>query len=418
MEFELTLQRYLDDFEVLATRTWAANSVVYEGHVDEDVMSRAFALLCVRYPVLRGRIRPDERGNLLYVSPGHHPDFIVLDGDESTLQREIERPLDPARAVVQLMLIRGEARGFLAVRANHAVIDGHSWWAMLDDLWRLYTNIVNGADVSVDPGVSLPSPPSALLEERWGGFAPVRRRLDGIQSDTSPDKTDQPNPREVCERVARRFRLTEEETAQLVAAARTHKTSVHAILCGVFLVAQRALGAPPEPTSMMCQSIIDLRNLVTPPVGATEATNFIGWHRAEVTVPANGNPIVVGRQVKRQLDTAIARRELLTLRQMRAPFRFETPLEQHLAIVAVTNGGVMPRFSQPDGLTITDYWMPISKTGPRRRTNPTYIVYTYAGRLDITCTGSSEVFTTEKVEQLLKGIKEQLVYISMPNPNP
>lgn len=398
----LTLQRYLDDIEVRMMNAAPAQVAEYQGKLDREGLTRAFELLCVKYPVLRGRIRHDGHGYLLYVPPDHYPELVVLDGDVSTLRREANGLWDPARTVAQLILVRRETGGFVALRADHAIVDGRSWTAMFAELWRLYTDIVNGRDVSVEPGLSLPSSPYELLEQRRGG----------IQSEPSSGPAATPNLPGYFKRLEGRVRLTEEDTSRLIASARAQKTSVHAFVCGAIVVALRDQGESSDPTPIVCLSFIDLRNRVTPPVAATESANLLSIHRATVTVPANANPVEIGREIKTQLDSASARGELRLINPSKvASSGSETSVRDRFATVGVTNLGAVSRFDQPEELTITD-WFRVVPTTSQTPTFPVFGVYTYDGRLSLRCNCSSSLYNNEEVKQIIKRTEEGLRQIS------
>lgn len=398
----MTVRRYLDSIEVQMRNRAPSFVVEYHGHLDENVLARAFELLCSRHQVLRGRIRHDGKGYLLYVPPDHHPELIVLKGDESTLGNDVHGPWDITRGVAQLILIRGESRGFVALRADHSIVDGRSLGTMLGELWQLYANIANGSSISVDAGMSLPLSPYGLLKQR----------LSGLQSAPSPGIMDTPDLPDLCEALGRRIRLTEEDTARLIAAARAQKTSVHALVCGAILVTLRTLGSSIEPARMVCLSHVDLRNRVTPAVGATETTNFLGLHRAEVTVPVNGSAVTVGREIKEQLDSAIARGELPPI----DPSKFvssmvETSLEQYLALISVSNVGIIPKLARPAGLEITDFLVPMR---PKKSVKfPSHGVYTFDKRLSVLFSYPSEFFTHEEMEQVVARITKELCNVSL-----
>lgn len=393
----MALQRYLVGIEIQMKGSAPSFAVEFRGTVHPAALSRAFELLYTHHPVLRGRIRRDDKGYLLYVPPNHHPELAILHGNERTLQREAQSPWDITRAVAKLTLIRSETEGFIALRADHAIVDARSLGALFGELWRLYTDIVNGSDTSVDRGVSLPSSPTDLIRQRWGR----------IKAEPSTTRTG--TPRRVCEALRRRIVLTEYDTTRLLAAARAQRTSVHALVCGAILVALRAHETQTEPAPMACRSVVDLRNRVRPPVGSTETTNFLGFHIAEVSVSENADPIIIGREVKKQLDNVIARRELLDMLDIRSS-QLSTSLQQHLANVSITNAGVIPRLAQPADLAITDFLV----LPPHKKKSamfPTYAAYTYDKQLSILCGYPSDFFTDEEVEEIVSRTTAQLCLI-------
>lgn len=390
-ERTLILQRYLDDREARGQNVAPVMAVECEGDVDERALARAFELLTVRYPVLRARVRKDGTGYLLYATEDHRPSLEVLEGDAHTARQVSERPWDLSNGVAQLMLIRSDGtRQFVAMRMDHAVVNGPSWMSMFTDLWRLYTAIVNGDDISVDPGTSLPRPPTELIEQHWE-----------IGKHASPNAPD--DRRSITIRsykvLQSQIHFDWEETTRLISAARTSKISVHALICGALLVSQRDhVGSTREPAPMACFSAVSLHKRISRPIDATESTNFHRVHMAVTTVPAQGDPVEVGREIKTQLDAAIANHDLASTR----PSQPETSIEERLASISVSNMGVLPTFAQPAALTITDWVRYLDVTTV---CYPSHGIYTFDGRLKILSAYPVDFFTSDEVEQLAARIK-------------
>lgn len=399
-------QRYLDRFEVAMFRVSPSLIVEYRGQINQSAMAQAFELLYICHPVLRARVRTDEDGHMLYVSTRHHPEVLTCDGDESALLREVERPWNPALCLVQLIVAIGDNRGYVALRVDHSIVDGSSLVAVYSDLWRLYTDIVNGVSVCIQPNDRLPVPPGELLIQRWGPCQDV------TQCGVLANESNRPTSGEVVTRWAY---LSEDHTARLIAAARTHGTSVHALICGSILVALRAELASEEPIPMECTSIVDLRNRVEPPVGATETTNFLGFHTAEVPVPADGNAINVGREVKRQLDEAVSRRELTLNRRAvnpglsitKASLKEADQLQKRRLSVSVSNARVFPQLSTPDGLVLTNAF---THTPPDAVPGFSLacVVFTFERGLRIRFLCPGDLLTVEQVDELLDRATDEM----------
>lgn len=369
-------------------------AIEYSGVVDQVALMRAFESLCSRHPVLCGRIRSDDRGHILYVPPDYRPELVVLDDGTSTLGSEANRPWDPILALARLTLIRGNNQGFLALRIDHSIVDATSVIALFDELWRLYTDTVNGSCTSFT-SLPLPYSPFEVLQSRAGAHF----------SQSVLDPKTGSDPIRLCKSIERRIKLSGEHTDQLVAAAHKLETSVHALICGAIVTGLRSLGKSTMMTPMVCLSPVNLRNRVTPPVGATETTNFTARVKIEVPVSLDSDPVTVGREVKAQLGRTIAQRNLTREPMQSPPPRVATPLDQRLATVLVSNVGVIPALAHPAGLTISDYLIPgHSKTV----LFPTYGVYTYEGRMSMQVVYPSKFFTNEEVDYLVKRTTEQL----------
>jgi hypothetical protein len=395
------LQRYLDHMEVPGIDDAPVQYVEYEGTADPDLLHQALELLCARYPVLRGRVTHDGHGHLLYVSPDDPAEFIVAPGGHDTFVAEMGRAWDARRALARLTLVQGDGGGRSALRIDHSVVDGRSCSAMLLDLWRLYADLESGAAVEVAPPASLPAPPSELFKRHFG-----HEEFGGLAAEPLVDRAEVPADATVLQR---HIRLSEDRTKRLCAAARARGTSVHALVSGAVVVAHRNFGSTATtPMPLGCLSSIDLRSWMTPQVGDTETTNFVGLHLAEVDVPLYGKPAVVGRAIKDQLAAALARRVLPAVDLPRFfAARADVRFEPRLSIVLVSNIGVLPSIAQPTGLRITD-WQRILTTPSASGMIPGYGVYTYDDRLTIWSFYSSAFYTEYEVTQLGKRIAEQL----------
>lgn len=373
-----------------------------KGRLNRAVLAQAYELLCQHYSVLRGRVRRDDERYLLHVRPDHKPELVEYDdGKVYPHLREAYLSWNPFDAVAGLMLIRGRDCDRVVFQADHAITDGRTRTAWFNELWHHYSALVNGSDVVVEVDKGLPASPYALFVERLGiertsallqqAGAPPKKRTDGVSRDGA-------------KAVQGQIWLTAEDTARLVASARLHQISVGGLVFGAILVAQRTVArTPPEPTPMECWTVVDLRSHVHPAVGATETTDFLGLHRATVIVPNNASAVAVGREIKEQLDSAIARYELSSSAIGDFP-RVDTSLDQRFARAFVSNLGITPPYPQPPGLTIARIWAYFYQASPF----PSYGVSTYKGRLNINTVHAANSYTSDELEQLGKQVEVEL----------
>lgn len=372
----MLLKRHLDDLEVGGRLHGPTHLVEFTGEINVEILDQAFHLLCKQYPVLRARVRYDGHGYMLYVEPDHSPRLVVLEGGEDQLTKETDRFLDTTHGVAELVLIHGGEHGYVALKKAHAVGDASVWVEIFDTLWRLYTGIANGSDVDVVPGHTLPTSCQMLLNERWG---PIELGPPSA-AELAPNGT-AGTQEDLIHKEQRRLVLSVTETAQLIEAARALRTSVHALVCGAIVVGVRSHQQEQGPVPMACGSAINLRNRVSPAVAPTETTNFITSHTAELVVDDYADPVDVGREVKRQIDSAIADRQLWTPEVDGR--RAEWHISQGHTVVDVTNPGVVRRLSQPAGLKIVDYqW--IGQPESRRTAQKIgSVAHTYDGRFSL-----------------------------------
>jgi phenolphthiocerol/phthiocerol/phthiodiolone dimycocerosyl transferase len=175
------------------------------------------------------------------------------------------------------------------------------------------------------------------------------------------------------------------------------------------VVAHRNFGGTSvRPVPLGCLSPIDLRSRVTPRVGDTETTNFVGLHLASVEVPPHGKPALVGREIKDQLEAALAHRVLPTV-DLPGFFaaRGDARFEERLSVVLVSNIGVLDSMPRCPDIRITD-WQRILTSPSASGMIPGYGVYTYDDRLTIWRFYSSAFYAEHEVAQLGKELMAQL----------
>lgn len=395
MREKLKLKRYLDDIELVALNNAPVFAVEFQGELDTELFSDAYRLLSVRYPVLRACIEHQEQGYLLHVPSTGCQNVVVRSWFKDSLEEIVGEPWNPVHGVATLSVMKGEGRGLVAMRMDHSIVDGRGWLTLFAELWRIYAELLTGVDVRAEEG-ELPTAPSELFLQRFGA----------IPSRPSP------GPAGVPERSAvlpgAHTRLTKEETDKLIHASHKHGTSVHALICGAILTSQYlhamdALGSL-APMLMTCLSPVDFRNLVDPPVSPLETSNFLSLHKADVKVSANSDPLSVACEIKSQLDSAVTKREFPSLESMQV----NGVVDARLAIALVSNAGVVPAFSSPRDLVITDFQL---LSGSDTAMFPAHGVYTYNSELNIRHVYSSKFFSQEEVERLAAITKEKLFHL-------
>lgn len=395
----MILQRHLDEFEaMIASRKFAGiYTAVYLGKVSEIDLRIAFDLLCTKHPILRGRILAQNEGHLLQVDTSRNPDISFRDGLHAAYLREIQSPWDAAQSVARLAIIRHERGGFVVLRVDHAVADGRSGVALFEELWQVYTDIAQRIDIPAELG-TMPVSPSSLLAH--GARGKIFKR---------PSKyshlADGPT---ASQAVRQRIRLTDYQTGRLVNIARANKVSIHAIVCGAILVSQRdQVDSIAEPTPMVCWSPVDLRPRLNPPVGATETTNLLSAHKAEVTLSKNDNPIAIAGEIKEQLNAALTRGDLPPNPLHGPGPGIKTPLDQRRANAIVSNIGVISTFRQPPTLNITDFWV----TDYASVFLPVFPVSTYCGRLSIEFLYPGDHYQADQVNDIAEQTRSHLIRI-------
>lgn len=367
----------------------------YRGDLDPETLDEAFRLLCLRNPVLRARIRRTTPDPVLAVAPGHQPELIVLDDVPDVLAKIAELPWDATKGVADLVLVRGDGHGFVALRTDHSITDANAWLGAFRELLRLFSAVAAGEETAAEPGDSLPSPPAELFHQRLG-LIPYDRRL--FRTAAMPDV-----PGDPAGLISGYLTLGEEETNWLKRAARRYETTVHGLVCGAILLAQRVLAGGRETVPMYSVSPVDFRQRVEPPVGVLETTNFMMSYVAEAAVSTRMSPVLIGQAIKAQMDAVLAAPE-----GVRSPAPLEDSLDRNLSFALISNLGVIPDFPEPEGVSYTDFHI-LNTVGDTYF--PGYYVSTYRGRLTVLYVFTNRFFSQEDVETITGELREQLLIV-------
>ncbi|WP_129670091.1 phthiocerol/phthiodiolone dimycocerosyl transferase family protein [Phytoactinopolyspora endophytica] len=395
----MPLERYLDPLEssILMECSEPVCSVEYEGKIDAEVLRKAYRILSLRHPVLCADIRQSDLGYVLYVPAGKDPSFMALSGAELSSLDKIRYPNRICDGLSRLILAQDNSGGQLALQMNHCVADARSMTTILTELWQLYGSLIGGSAPSVGPVGSLPQSPYELIRRRWNDeFEP---QMSGGASKETGTIEDPP--------IQSRIRLGYEETTNLVDAARMLKITVHPLVCAAIAIALRANSDNAAPHSMICDSTVDLRSRMSPPVKATEAANVAFDYAIKIDVSQNSDPVVVSNEIRRKLELLIAGRRAFN----------EEPdstrnVNEYLDRFGVTNPGVIPPLPRLAGLNIVDFTWLISMPPRARTINSGYIVYTYDRRLTIEGIFPSPQFSSQDVNTIVKRYLHELRQIS------
>lgn len=414
------ISRYLDEVETRYAEfgIHVFDAVEYTGWLDSEVLIEAHRQLGAKYPVLRGRIVREGDRHRLEVPSDSDVRTDVVRGGLTTLRTEAGGNLDIRKNVHRLVAICGGNRGFVAMQTNHAIIDARAWWHIFRDLWLIYSSIVGGKKLLSTPKSSLPAPPSDLLTDRWDdiSFLNERARKEAVsrRSETNYEASDK--------RIVEWYtRLDRDQTRCFVKEAKAAKTSVHGLLAGLFLTAQRKLIDTDRNEVMSFVSVVDLRERVDPPVGLTDVTNFIVWHESKLQVGPRPNPVEIGMQVKARIDTAMDdKRDIYWPGDV--PIIGDADFSLNSAIC--TNPGVVEKFASASEIDIEDLWLPHPlsvEVDPRAADSlellpscPRYAAYSYGERFYLYC-GAVADSPLDPIESLIANVKAELHRIVGPS---
>jgi phenolphthiocerol/phthiocerol/phthiodiolone dimycocerosyl transferase len=270
--------------EVFAVNeTYFAFTAHVNGPVDIDAMSEAFDALLQAHPVFTGHLEKANDGRYQIIAEDLlHPGIWLVDDDTDLgASKTAGMKLDQNQTLMNLRLQQSGGRTEVTLYTHHSLADAHHAFGLLEELFSLYTDVVEtGAPGSAAPQ---PAPESLelLLEQR--GVTKLRRsgleRLfkamfayelpapEKLPAGVDPDRI-QPIP-------VTRIRFTEQETSDLVEFGLANQLSLNSVVAAAILLAEWEIrNTPHVPIPYIYP--VDLRYLLSPPVSTTGSTLPLG----------------------------------------------------------------------------------------------------------------------------------------------
>ncbi|MFC9433980.1 hypothetical protein [Nocardia sp. NPDC057030] len=387
---------------------------VCEGEIDSTLLQLAFELTARRYPMLTGTIELANGECLLHI-PDDGAGTAVTETSHGTLSdwlRNGATPLDPARELAKLEIVRAGRTAAVGLRVCHAINDAHLGFALLADFWRTASALSTGAalldptpiyprsleDLLADRGLTLPEPSLPDPGPVYSFAGP--QTLDGSGRRLAP---------------AERITLSENETRRLIQHARALGTTVHALLSAAIVRAERAtITETPAETElpMLIGHAVDLRPHLRPPARPADATNALGFAPTVTVCTTDSDLHILGKEIKAQIVHGIASGTALAT--MYAAAQVMQGDAREIAVNTITNWGVVPALASPKGMRITDF-RGFATSDPVPELS--YFVYTFHGRLNIEFAYSEQHHRPERVAGLRNIVAANLKQV-VPEPQP
>lgn len=263
------------------THNFVALTAELRGRLDIDAMSAAFDALLERHPVLGGHLEKGSDGHhLIVVDDLAHPGVEVVEADATT---GVPPPvhLDQNTSLVHLRLTVRDGCAEPTFFIHHSLADGHHQFAFVEELFGAYTDLVCTGTLA--PAAAAPAPPplEAILAER----GVTRQKRTGLERFSAAMFVHELPPSRRAATTARptlpqhvpvrRCRFSEDQTHRLVEFCRAHGLRINALLSAAILLAEWEIrGTPHIPVPYLYP--VDLRYVLSPPVGATACTNPLG----------------------------------------------------------------------------------------------------------------------------------------------
>lgn len=349
--------RYLSRTEEIFAqgRNFIGITLVVSGPIDVSALTKAFDALLAAHPVLSAHLEPASDGRHQIVADDYLHPGIWLEKDG---QAAPERMPDQSVALVNLRCKLGDERSELTLYTHHAMADGHHQFALFEELCGRYTDLVTGA--AAQPVKAEPTPLSleALLEQR----AVAKLQQSGLERlfpamfayELPPSRRNPGGGDLLPLRVpSARCRLSVQETQDLRDLSVAHRVSLNALVAAAILLAEwRLRGTPHIPIPYVYP--VDLRYFLTPPVGATEATNPLGMATYLAEINSETDVVSLARDIveafRSDLADGVIQQSLLHYQLQYSGNPPGLP-----DVVMATDGGEMPPVRTPPGVVIEEY---------------------------------------------------------------
>ncbi|AOR34247.1 hypothetical protein BFF78_27180 [Streptomyces fodineus] len=391
-------------------RTQAVTVCVVRGGVDPELLDAAFSAVLAEHLPLRCRIEKD--GEDFYLSPlqpGELPRLRVRPDGPGVQVEEYNKPLHLGGPLARAVLLTGSDEDTVIFGLDHAICDGRTATAFCNRVWQRYGDIQAAAGNWAPEAVPQEFPPALddLLPPRTDAEldAYVQERLRRAEGApvaslpylAAPSAAEVPADRTMN---TRRLRLTEAETAGLLAFAKHAGVTVNGLVGAVLLTAVRS-GLPADQAGhrLSVFSAVDLRDQVALSRDAMVPT--ASWYRDLLDVPAGADPVKLGRRITEELRAGIERGD--TVLEMQALSRLLRHPQVWPTSLMLTSTGRLAGPPSPKGLEIVDMtkfglsskWNPDTPGGPLIA-QPTTIY----DRFSIEMPYSTQCFTTEQMDRI------------------
>ena len=353
--------------------------VTLRGPVDVGAMAEAFETLLRVHPAHAGHLEKgsDGRHQIMVDDYEHEGMWLEKAGDEAGRQP------NQSVALLNLRLRPGQERSELTLYTHHALADAHHQFALLEKLFGWYTDIVAGAGVGRVKAEPVPVALEDVLAQRGIGKLArfgLERFLPAIFAyELPPSKRNAGRVGPQSVRVpSASCRLSRRETQDLAAVCADQRISVNSLVAAAILMAEWTIRETPHlPIPYIYP--VDLRFFLTPPVGATEATNPVGMAMYLAQINPDTDIIDLARDIVEAFRADLAD-GVISQSFLHFGVEYQGNPPGLPDIVMATDGGELPPLRTPPDLVVEHYDLEVRFTSTSAGVDM-YSVGTYDGRL-------------------------------------
>ncbi|MFE5476989.1 hypothetical protein ACFQ9R_14905 [Nocardia sp. NPDC056541] len=288
------------------------------GELDPAILRTVLDELAAAHPLLRSRVVTEDGVGYFVRDDAFRPRLDLVEGGEAEYLALVNGPRDWSDGLFRAYLLRAGLRQQIVLVIHHGISDGRSGFALLGQLWRHYTAHVADKSVpEVDSDQSMPEAMDTRLADVVS-FAAAEAWLAEVRAGAAtmnPEDAPRTLPRDGtgADRLGRfamqRIELTAEETAELVAAARSHGLSVNSVLTGAVLAAVRTRFPESGSVPLFCGYAADVRAEFDPPVPVDTIVNYASGGGTLVLATGETTQLELARSVDTGLRAGLDRRE-------------------------------------------------------------------------------------------------------------
>jgi hypothetical protein len=354
--------------------------VTLRGPVDAGAMAEAFEMLLRAHPAHAGHLEKgaDGRHQIMVDDYEHEGMWLEKPGADAD-----GRQPDQSVALLNLRLKPGQESSELTLYTHHALADGHHQFALLEKLFGWYTDIVAGAGVGRVKAEPIPVALEDVLAQR--GIEKLARfglerflpAIFAYELPASKRNAGRVGPQSVRVPSAS-CRLSRQETQDLAGICADQRISVNALVAAAILMAEWTIRQTPHlPIPYIYP--VDLRFFLTPPVGATEATNPVGMAMYLAQISPGTSIIELARDIVEAFRADLADGVIA-----QSFLHFGTEYQGNPPglpdVVMATDGGELPPLRTPPDLAVEQYDLEVRFTSTSAGVDM-YSIGTYDGRL-------------------------------------
>jgi len=405
--FSSTPIRYLSISEEFYAKAenFIGFTVTLRGQVDAAAMSEAFDTLMRVHPAHAGHLErgADDRHQIM-VDDYEHPGIWLEKLDDPPT----DRLPNQSEALVNLRLRMGQDTCELTLFTHHALADANHQFALLEELFGWYTDIVTGAGIGQVKPQPIPESLEMVLSERGIGklqrfglerFLPAMFAYELPPSRRNAGRIGPQSirvPSAIC-------RLTRQETQALIDICADRRISLNSLVAAAILKAEWTIRETPHlPIPYIYP--VDLRFFLNPPVGATQATNPLGMAMYLAEINSRIDVIDLARDIVEAFRTDLAE-GVIAQSFLHFGEQYEGNPPGLPDVVMTTDAGEMPPVRTPPGLTVEQYDVEVLFKSTAAGIDM-YSVGTYDGQLVVTyhSHGAERQRYVDKIHEILAAI--------------